>query len=142
MNNKRDLLLAGLNKVQPKGEGRWMACCPAHDDKSPSLAIREMPDGRILLKCFAGCDAIDVVHAVGMTLGDLFPDTGEVHPPLAFAKYEKRQEAQKASTLASERMVLEMADAARKRGERLSQKDLDRELQAFKALRLAGADVR
>jgi len=61
-----------LEKVQGK-KGHWVACCPAHQDKNPSLAIRETDDGRILLKCFAGCSAYEVVSAVGMDLTDLFP---------------------------------------------------------------------
>ncbi len=61
-----------LEKVQGK-RGHWVACCPAHEDKRPSLAITETDDGRILLKCFAGCSAYEVVSAVGMDLTDLFP---------------------------------------------------------------------
>jgi len=65
-----------LNKLEKvKGsKGRWTACCPAHVDRSPSLAITETDDGRILLKCFAGCSAQQVVEAVGMDLTDLFPN--------------------------------------------------------------------
>jgi hypothetical protein len=33
----------------------WMACCPAHDDRTPSLSIADGAEGRILLTCFAGC---------------------------------------------------------------------------------------
>jgi putative DNA primase/helicase len=33
----------------------WMARCPAHDDRSPSLSIADGAEGRILLTCFAGC---------------------------------------------------------------------------------------
>lgn len=65
-------LLNRLEKVQGK-KGRWTACCPAHVDKSPSLAITQLDDGRILLKCFAGCSAYEVVSAVGMDMTDLFP---------------------------------------------------------------------
>ncbi len=65
-------LLNRLEKVEGT-EGRWTACCPAHGDKSPSLAIRQLDDGRILLKCFAGCSAYEVVSAVGMDMQDLFP---------------------------------------------------------------------
>ena len=61
-----------LEKVSGK-KGHWTACCPAHADKNPSLAITETDDGRILLKCFAGCSAYEVVSAVGMDLTDLFP---------------------------------------------------------------------
>jgi len=50
-------LLSSLLKVRKVGIGRWIACCPAHNDSKPSLAIRETDDGRVLLHCFAGCSA-------------------------------------------------------------------------------------
>ena len=65
-------LLNRLEKVKGK-KGRWTACCPAHADRSPSLAITALDDGRILLKCFAGCSAYEIVSAVGMDMQDLFP---------------------------------------------------------------------
>jgi len=68
-----------LDKVQGK-RGHWIACCPAHEDKRPSLAITETDDGRILLKCFAGCSAYEVVSAVGMDLTDLFPKDQSLTP--------------------------------------------------------------
>ena len=48
--------------------GRWLgsygtACCPAHDDRTPSLKISD-GDTAILLKCFAGCDTLDVIDAL------------------------------------------------------------------------------
>ena len=142
MESKVDLLLSQLKKVTPKGKGQWMACCPAHEDKSPSLAIKENHDGRILVKCFAGCGASDVVHAVGLTLGDLFPD-GNNHEmrPFAFAQVERKKAHEEANRLQKERLILAMAESQRKSGKALSQKDLERELQAFKALKAAGIDV-
>lgn len=68
-----DKLLARLDKVKQTGPNRWLACCPAHDDRSPSLAVRVTDDGTVLLKCWAGCGAADVVEAVGLSLQDLFP---------------------------------------------------------------------
>ena len=65
-------LLNRLEKVKGS-KGRWTACCPAHEDRSPSLAITRLDDGRILLKCFGGCSAYEIVAAVGMDIGDLFP---------------------------------------------------------------------
>lgn len=74
-------LLARLSGCKPLGRDRWHAKCPAHDDKRPSLAIRAVEDGRILLHCFAGCSALDVVEAVGLTMADLFPEPlGEFKP--------------------------------------------------------------
>ena len=67
-----ELLLSRLQRVKGRN-GSWTACCPAHNDKGPSLAIREVDDGRILLHCFAGCETLNVVQAVGMDMTDLFP---------------------------------------------------------------------
>ena len=69
-----DDLLSRLEKVRSTGAGRWVARCPAHQDKTPSLAIRELPDGRILIHCFTGCSVDAVVSAIGLELFDLFPE--------------------------------------------------------------------
>lgn len=66
-------LLSRLEGVRRTGADQWAARCPSHQDKSPSLSIRAGDDGRILLHCFAGCSALDVMQAVGLTLADLFP---------------------------------------------------------------------
>lgn len=68
-----DNLLQHLQKIKQTGAGRWVACCPAHEDRSPSLSIRETDDGKVLVHCFAGCSVSEVVSAVGMDLSDLFP---------------------------------------------------------------------
>ncbi len=73
MDSPIERLLDRLEKARPNGRDRWMACCPAHGDSSPSLSIKEAEDGRVLVHCFAGCEAGDVVAAVGLTLADLFP---------------------------------------------------------------------
>lgn len=49
-----------------------MARCPAHDDREPSLQISEGADGRVLLKCFAGCSVEDITRVMGITTRDLF----------------------------------------------------------------------
>jgi len=67
-----EAILSRLQKVKGKN-GSWTACCPAHNDKGPSLAIREADDGRVLLHCFAGCEVNSVVTAIGMDMTDLFP---------------------------------------------------------------------
>src|SRR5690349_10346417 len=53
-------IVARFDGVRERGPGRWMARCPAHDDSSPSLSIRELDDGTILLHDFAGCDALAI----------------------------------------------------------------------------------
>ena len=52
-------------------ERRWN--CPAHDDRDPSLDVRESDDGSVLLTCRAGCTSEAVVAAVGLKMSDLFP---------------------------------------------------------------------
>ena len=69
-----DTLLSRLDKVRKTGNGRWTSRCPAHDDRGPSLAIRELDDGRVLLHCFAGCESASVLDALGLTFNDLFPE--------------------------------------------------------------------
>ena len=59
--------------MRQTGPGRWLACCPAHEDRSPSLSIRELDDGRILIHDFAGCDTEAVLDSLGLTMADLFP---------------------------------------------------------------------
>ncbi len=69
-----DRILPLLDKVKRKSDNSWIACCPAHDDKNPSLAITEK-ESVILLHCFSHqCDVSDIVHAVGLELSDLFPE--------------------------------------------------------------------
>lgn len=69
-----DALLNRLEKVKSTGPDRWIARCPAHQDKSPSLTIREIPDGRVLVHCFTGCATADVLAAVGLEFADLYPE--------------------------------------------------------------------
>lgn len=71
--NPSESLLSRLEGVKQRGPGSWVARCPAHDDKSPSLSVRETGDGVLLLHCFGGCAPADIVAAVGMELADLFP---------------------------------------------------------------------
>lgn len=67
-------LLSSCSKVRSVGPGEWIACCPAHEDKSPSLTVKELEDGTILAHCFAGCSIEEITLAAGMHIGELFPD--------------------------------------------------------------------
>lgn len=67
-------ILSRLSKARKTGNGQWMACCPAHNDKSPSLGVKETPDGRVLIHCFGGCDVESVLDAIGLTFDDLYPE--------------------------------------------------------------------
>jgi AAA domain len=65
-------ILSRLDPVRPI-KGGWQARCPAHDDKIPSLSVSER-EGKILLKCFAGCEPAAIVAALNLRMADLFVD--------------------------------------------------------------------
>jgi hypothetical protein len=65
-------ILDRLTGVRQSAPGRWIARCPAHDDKGPSLSIREAEDGRVLIHDFSGCRTQDVLQAIGLDFRDLF----------------------------------------------------------------------
>jgi hypothetical protein len=72
MNRHLEDILSKLRKVKGRN-GNWVACCPAHDDRNPSMTIRETPDGTILMHCFGGCSIAEIASALGVDLSDLFP---------------------------------------------------------------------
>ncbi len=73
-------VLARLPGVKPQAGG-WIARCPAHGDRNPSLSIREGDTGKVLLKCFAGCDYGRIIAAL-----DGAPVSGASGRPGAKAK--------------------------------------------------------
>lgn len=65
-------LLERLERVRRGGRG-WTARCPAHEDSTPSLSIGQGRDGRVLLKCHAGCELEEITRALDLQVSDLFP---------------------------------------------------------------------
>ncbi len=118
-----EILLRRLDKVRQTGPGRWVACCPAHEDKHPSLAVGERDDGRTLLKCFAGCTVHEVVQAVGLSLSDLFPE--KLSNEALAIKGERRPfpAADVLRCIAFEALVVLMAGTALMAGEPFSDAD-------------------
>ena len=47
-----------------KAGSGWTARCPAHDDRTPSLSIRDAEDNKVLVRCHAGCDQERVIAAL------------------------------------------------------------------------------
>lgn len=74
-------LLQRLAGVRGNGDNAWVARCPAHEDRSPSLTVKALPDGRILMHCFAGCGTDSVLGAIGLGMQDLFPEPLAIHRP-------------------------------------------------------------
>ena len=74
-------LLSRLRRVKRTGPGKWSASCPTREDKSPSLAIRELDDGRVLIHDFGGDDVESILATLGLSFSDLYPAQ-----PRGFAK--------------------------------------------------------
>lgn len=99
-----DKVLNRLEKVKSAGANKWKACCPAHDDNHPTLAISETSQGVILLKCWAGCSTKEIVSAIGLELRDLFP--GDKQPRRGPSK----------AAIEHERMVFRIGQSLQQRG--------------------------
>jgi archaellum biogenesis ATPase FlaH len=69
-------ILKRLRDVRESGDG-WTACCPAHDDRKPSLVVSLGDEGRALLHCHAGCDLEDILDKLGLQPRDLFAKGGQ-----------------------------------------------------------------
>lgn len=78
MRDKVSNFLNKLNKVQGRGRDSWVACCPSHDDKNPSLKV-DIKNDKILIKCWSGCSTEDILGSVGMDFDDIFPDKAIYH---------------------------------------------------------------
>ena len=75
-----EVLLERLRKVRQSSPGKWVACCPAHEDGTPSLSIRECEDGRVLIHCFALCAPEAILSAVELSFLDVMPaKIGSMH---------------------------------------------------------------
>ena len=78
-----ETFLNRLHKVKSRGKNKWVALCPCHSEKTPSLAITD-DNGVVLMHCFGcGASAPFVAEALGIDVSECFPDTGNV-------KYEKQ----------------------------------------------------
>ncbi len=68
-----DRVLERLERTRQEGRGH-KALCPAHADVNPSLSVLEADDGKVLLRCHAGCDTEEILKALGLDWRDLFPE--------------------------------------------------------------------
>jgi len=69
-------IINGLSSydIKQTGNNRYLARCPVHNEKTPSLMVTILDDGKTIAHCFGcGADGIAVVEALGLTTSDLFP---------------------------------------------------------------------
>ncbi len=71
------VLLKGVKKI---GDRRYMALCLGHDGHKQSLSITEGDGGKILVKCFAGCELADILKPLGLEPKDLFLNSQKPEP--------------------------------------------------------------
>ena len=120
-----ETLIDRLDGVKETGRGKYLSRCPSHDDRSPSLAIKEEGDGHILLHCFAGCETENVLAAIGFTFSDVMPERiGSDH---SYKPIRKRFDAgQVLRVLRSEAILVAIAAENIAEGITLSDEDRDR----------------
>ena len=117
-------LLDRLRKVQSRGHGQYMACCPAHEDRTPSLSIRDAGDGRILVNCLAGCSIEDVLSSIGLEFKDISPPNPIAHHMKPVKPRVYATDALKA--LEFEARIVQLAAYGMSIGKKLDEQDSDR----------------
>ena len=125
--------LGYFEKSYRSGKDEYQCLCPAHNDKTASLSIKNLPDERILIHCFAGCAANDILGAVGLTFDDIVPKRlGDFKPvskpfnPYAVLK-----------AISNETLLVALAGLEVANGKTLLQEDKDRLMIAVNRLREA-----
>lgn len=127
-----DALLSKLEGVRKTGTNRWRAMCPTHQQskKYPSLVITEADDGRILMHCFAGCGAAEILETIGLRMTDLMPESkGDLQ-----RMRRPWNPSETLATLALDAMQVRMCAWAILSGKGLSQTDMQRLRQAHERI--------
>ena len=134
-----DILLGRLDGVRRVAPARWVARCPAHEDRTPSLSIRELDDGRVLVHDFGGCSVEEVLGAVGLEMSDLFPER-----PIDYARRERRpfNSGDVLEAVIAEVRIAAVAASNIAQGAALSPTDHERLMVAAERLQEAGRLVR
>ncbi len=135
-----DLILSRLDRPRQRQAGQWSARCPAHSDRGPSLSVRETPDGAVLVHCFAGCSAADVVAGLGLSMGDLFPPRNRSgREPKSIARVLTAGQA--LELLADEATLVAVAASHLGHGRALTENDRSRLLTAAGRINHLSAEV-
>jgi hypothetical protein len=128
--SKINLILSKLDRVKKISQDEWVASSPTRSDRSPSLYIKETPEGKILLHDFGGSTAEQICDAIGMDVSDLFAETYDRQS----TKY--RFNAHNILTaMRTEVLIVSLSALDLSRNKKLKQVDLDRLLLAAQRLK-------
>ena len=119
-------VLNRFDGVRETGSGQYSCRCPAHEDKSNSLGIKQGEGDRILLNCFAGCDTKYILDAVGLTWKDILPDN-EVTKEIKTSGFNPYSVLK---MIRDEVLIIGLASADIRKGKALNDEDHDRLLKA------------
>jgi len=122
--------LNNFDGVRETGNGQYSCRCPAHEDKSASLGIKEGDEGRILLNCFAGCGVSSIIESVGLEWKDILPDN-----QLYQAEKHKFNPFAVLKMIRDEVLIIGLASADIRKGKPLNDKDHMRLLEAVANVR-------
>ena len=111
--------------VRETGNGQYSCRCPAHEDKSASLGIKEGDGGRILLNCFAGCDVNSILNSAGLDWKDIMNEE-----KLFQAEKYKFNPFAVLKMIRNEVLIIGLASADIRNGKPLNDKDHDRLMKA------------
>lgn len=145
MSRPIDLVLARLEpyRLRENGRDRWRACCPAHGGKNPSaLSVGVGAEDQVLLRCWLGCEAEQVAHALGLELSDLFPPKPQAGQGSAPLKRRRLITAGQALDLLDLEMTLAIVCASdMAAGKQLDDTTRDRLLQGAARVSMLRAEV-
>lgn len=124
-----DKVVAALKKCKEIKPARNMsrtfqACCPAHEDKDPSLAISLTHDDRVILHCWAGCGGAEIVSAMNLDWSYFMPERIDTRIESVFGPRIKPK-------IKESDYILAIAKDIRKKGGRLTAEEKQKELQAY-----------
>ena len=118
-----ETLLSLCRNVRRTGNGRWLCSCPAHEDRHPSMNVREVEDGKVLVICRSGCSTQSILDALGLEWEALFPDK----PAFALERELRKFPASDVLTaLADEAMLVAVAASNLAQGVELTAEDRQR----------------
>ena len=133
-------ILPLLDKVKTVKPNQWKARCPAHNDNTPSLSLKELDDGKVLIKCWSGCHIEEITNALGLDFQCLFPpkieplnsqySQNKTHNP----QVTTRQLEKLNSVIGLELLILKMCSACIRNNSPISLEDMKRTNNALSRL--------